>query len=73
MNFCGKMQNKNNEKRNIYGSYVVFYFSHFCLIIIPSEGFSKNGIKTIEHTSLNFHLTNKRVWWRLVATNGRNK
>jgi hypothetical protein len=26
--FCGKIRNKNNEKRNIYGSYVVFIF-HF--------------------------------------------
>jgi hypothetical protein len=26
MKFCGKIRNKNNEKRNIYGSYVVFYF-----------------------------------------------
>jgi hypothetical protein len=24
--FCGKIRNKNNEKRNIYGSYVVFLF-----------------------------------------------
>jgi hypothetical protein len=26
MKFYGKIRNKNNEKRNIYGSYVVFYF-----------------------------------------------
>jgi hypothetical protein len=26
MKFCGKIRNKNNEKSNIYGSYVVFYF-----------------------------------------------
>jgi hypothetical protein len=31
MKFCGQIRNKNNKKRNIYGSYVVFYFS-FCLI-----------------------------------------
>jgi hypothetical protein len=29
--FCGKIRNKNNENRNIYGSYVLFYFL-FCLI-----------------------------------------
>jgi hypothetical protein len=39
----------------------------------PTEGFSKNGIKTIEHTSLKFYLTNNRVWWRLVPTNSVNK
>jgi hypothetical protein len=26
MLFCGKIRNKNNEKRNIYGFYVVYYF-----------------------------------------------
>jgi hypothetical protein len=36
-------------------------------------GFPKNRIKTIEHTSLKFYLTNNRVWWRLVPTNYRNK
>jgi hypothetical protein len=40
---------------------------------VPSEGFSENRIKTIEHTSLKFNLTNNRVWWRLVPTNDRNK
>jgi hypothetical protein len=63
-------------KRSIYGSLVVFYFL-FCLIrfyreAVPSEGFSKNRIKTIEHTSLKFYLTNNRVWWRLLPTNGSN-
>jgi hypothetical protein len=29
--FCGKIRNKNNEKSNVYGSYVVFYCL-FCLI-----------------------------------------
>jgi hypothetical protein len=32
-----------------------------------------NRIKTIEHTSLKFYLTNNRVWWCLVPTNYRNK
>jgi hypothetical protein len=32
-----------------------------------------NSIKTIEHTSLKFYLTNNRVWWCLVPTNYRNK
>jgi hypothetical protein len=28
-NFCGKIRNKNNEKGNIYGSYVVLFFILF--------------------------------------------
>jgi hypothetical protein len=43
------------------------------IFMYPTEGFSKNGIKTIEHTSLKFYLTNNRVWWRLVPTNSVNK
>jgi hypothetical protein len=35
--------------------------------------FFKNRIKTIEHTSLKFYLTNNRVWWCLVPTNSVNK
>jgi hypothetical protein len=35
--------------------------------------FFKNGIKTIEHTSLKFYLTNNRVRWCLVPTNSVNK
>jgi hypothetical protein len=64
-----EVDNWAKHKKTFYSEcFILFYIQ----AAVPSEGFSKNRIKTIEHISLKFYLTNNRVWWRLVPTNGSN-
>jgi hypothetical protein len=71
--FAEKYETKIMRKEIFMDPTLCFIFL-FCLIRVLTFGrFFKNRIKTIEHTSLKFYLTNNPLWWRLVPTNGSNK
>jgi hypothetical protein len=70
--FAEKYETKIMRKEMFMDPMLCFIFHFFNEVLTKGRTFGRffpNRIKTIEHISLKFYLTNNRVWWCLVPTN----